>query len=42
MGLLLILLALCMDIYLFVLFKIFGKGTPVPIEPTKKLIAVGL
>ncbi|OGV91646.1 hypothetical protein A2783_00310 [Microgenomates group bacterium RIFCSPHIGHO2_01_FULL_45_11] len=41
-GLLLIGLALFVDVYLLVLFKIFGKGTPVPVEPAKRLIAVGL
>ena len=40
-GLLLIAGAAVTDTYLFGLFRVFGKGTPVPIEPSKKLIAVG-
>ena len=40
-GIGLILGTAVMDIYLFGLFKVFGKGTPVPIEPSKKLVAVG-
>ncbi len=41
-GLLIIIAALCMDVYLFMLFKVYGKGTPVPIEPTRELIARGI
>ncbi len=41
-GLLLIGIAVSTDIYLFYLFKVYGKGTPVPVEPSKKVIETGL
>lgn len=41
-GMLLILAAVCMDLYLFYLFRFYGKGTPVPVEPSKKVIYTGL
>lgn len=41
-GLLLILVGSGLFIYCFRLFKIFGKGTPVPIEPPKKIVQQGL
>jgi protein-S-isoprenylcysteine O-methyltransferase Ste14 len=40
-GSLLIVSALTVITYLFSLFKIFGEGTPVPIQPTKKVIDAG-
>jgi protein-S-isoprenylcysteine O-methyltransferase Ste14 len=40
-GSFLILAALTVIAYLFSLFKIFGEGTPVPIQPTKKVIDAG-
>ena len=40
-GLILFISVLCMDVYLFLLFKIYGKGTPVPLEPSKKLVMEG-
>lgn len=40
-GLILMIAAVATDVYLLALFKMFGKGTPVPIEPTKKLIVTG-
>jgi protein-S-isoprenylcysteine O-methyltransferase Ste14 len=40
-GSLLIVSALTVITYLFSLFKIFGEGTPVPIEPTQKVIDAG-
>lgn len=42
LGGLLINLALAVIAYLFFLFWIHGKGTPVPTQPTKKVISVGL
>lgn len=42
LGLLLVAAAICMDIYLFYLFKFYGKGTPVPVEPTQKVIKAGI
>lgn len=42
LGGLIIFGVLLTDLYLFFLFKFWGKGTPVPIEPTKKLIYKGL
>ena len=41
-GSLLIVAALTVIAYLFFLFKIFGRGTPIPIQPTKKVINAGL
>lgn len=41
-GSTLIIAALSVIAYLFSLFKIFGLGTPVPIQPTKKVINTGL
>src|SRR3990172_11403107 len=40
-GLIVVISVLCMDIYIFLLFKIYSKGTPVPVEPSKKLVIVG-
>lgn len=34
--------ALAVIAYLFFLFRIHGQGTPIPIQPTKKVISVGL
>jgi protein-S-isoprenylcysteine O-methyltransferase Ste14 len=42
MGLLLIVLGIVVISYCFGLFKIFGKGTPVPIEPPKELVIQGI
>lgn len=42
LGGLLINIALAVIAYLFFLFRIHGKGTPVPTQPTKKVISVGL
>ncbi len=42
LGGLLINFALAVIAYLFFLFRIHGKGTPVPTQPTKKVISVGL
>ncbi|OGM28324.1 hypothetical protein A2962_00575 [Candidatus Woesebacteria bacterium RIFCSPLOWO2_01_FULL_39_61] len=41
LGVLIIICVLLTDLYLFNLFKFFGKGTPVPVEPTNKLIHKG-
>jgi len=42
LGGLLINVALAVIAYLFFLFRIHGKGTPIPTQPTKKVISVGL
>jgi len=42
LGGLLINVALTVIAYLFFLFRIHGKGTPIPTQPTKKVISVGL
>src|SRR3989338_7431959 len=42
LGGLLINAALATIAYLFFLFRIHGEGTPVPIQPAKKVIRVGL
>lgn len=41
-GIVLIIIGITAVIYLIFIFKILGNGTPVPIEPTKKLIVKGL
>lgn len=41
-GIILILLGLSTALYCSGLFLIFGKGTPVPIDPPKKLVVKGL
>ncbi|MFC1711870.1 methyltransferase family protein [Patescibacteria group bacterium] len=41
-GLVLMIVALFVFLYLLVIFKIYGKGTPVPIEPPKELVIKGL
>ena len=41
-GIILILFGLCLFSYCSGLFFIFGKGTPAPIEPPKKLVVEGL
>jgi len=41
-GLLLIISGIVMIFYCFGLFKSFGKGTPVPIEPPKELVIQGI
>lgn len=41
-GLSLIVLGILIFSYCFGLFKIFGKGTPVPIEPPKELVIQGI
>ncbi len=42
LGGLLINAALAVIAYLFFLFRVHGNGTPVPSQPTKKVIRVGL
>ena len=42
LGALLINAALVVIAYLFFLFRVHGDGTPVPTQPTKKVISVGL
>ena len=42
LGGLLINAALAVIAYLFFLFRVHGEGTPVPTQPTKKVISVGL
>ncbi len=41
-GVITIILALIPILHSFHLFKIIGNGTPVPIEPPKKLVVAGL
>ena len=41
-GILLIVAGIAIFSYCFGLFKIFGKGTPVPIEPPKELVIQGI
>lgn len=40
-GGVLVLSAALTDLYLFGLFRVFGKGTPVPVEPSKQLVFEG-
>ena len=42
LGIIFILIGIGLFIYSTFLFKIFGKGTPAPIEPPKKLVINGL
>lgn len=41
-GIFLLVLALGVDLYLFWFFSKVGHGTPIPIEPTQKIITTGL
>jgi protein-S-isoprenylcysteine O-methyltransferase Ste14 len=41
-GILLIIVGGSLFLYCSSLFKIFGKGTPIPIEPPKKIVQQGL
>lgn len=41
-GILLIIVGIALFVYCFQLFKIVGKGTPVPLEPPKELVIKGI
>ncbi len=41
-GLIPVLAGICISLWCFYHFIFFGKGTPVPIDPPKKLVIIGL